>query len=546
FQDDWEKQFLVFLKEQVGVCAVCKKEIHQIKNTHADEVAKNYHNEFQRHKLLNRTKIELERQKRQIRDFLSKTDQIRMATFKVSFLLGQGRKPFSDGELIKKIVLTVQPENTLFQDTPLSNDTLQRSTQDLADFIQQETAEKVASSPFYSLCLDESNDVTKNAQVIVCVCFFACDQGFYCERVLCLATLCDWPTGKHIFESVKARMEECHISFNNLCGLTADRTAAMQSTRVGVLNYFQEICTQKLFMFHCFAHQEVLASEASMKTMDEVESLVKKSINAVNISSVNKLKFAMLCEMGSGMHNMLLNYNPIRWLSFNNCVQRLFELQEELIEVLTTISPELAKNLQDPAVYGCLLFLKEFLSKLASVNLELQKSQLTIFDSIEDESVQQKVCSTVTEYLKILSEDLEKHFSEGNFFHQYAALVTDSFNSGLTTSLDASKLIALQARLASFASVNLTEFKYLMLQMHNDARLKAYFSQPGVTVQEFWSNVDLFTENYKHLAKVALLFLSLFPTTVLYERTFSALHFLKSKYWNRLTKTNLEASLVVS
>uniref|UniRef100_H3AC63 HAT C-terminal dimerisation domain-containing protein n=1 Tax=Latimeria chalumnae TaxID=7897 RepID=H3AC63_LATCH len=450
----------------------------------------------------------------------------------------------------------------------------------LADFIQQETAEKVSSSPFYSLCLDKSNDATKNAQVIVCVCLFDCDQGYFCERVLCLATLCDWPTGKHIFEFVQARMEECHVSFDNLCSLTADGAAAIcKAHKLGELNYFQESCTQKLFMFHCFAHQEVLASKASMKTMDEVESLVKKSINAVNTSKINKLRFATLCEMGSKMHNVLLNYNPIHWLSFNNCAQRLVELQEKLIEVLTTISPELAQKLQDSAVHRCLLSLKEFLPKLASVNLELQKSQLTIFDSFEvidtfrmtitdivlhlqeeqdfsvfnelsqflvcqDESVQQKVCSTVTEYLKILSEDLENCFSEGNFFRQYTTLVP--FNSTGLTSLTASKLTALQNRLASFASVNLTRLKYLMLQMRNDARLKAYFSQPGVTVQEFWSNVYLFAEIYKPLAKVTLLFLSLFPTMVLWERAFSALHFLKRKYQSCLTKANLEAPLIVS
>ncbi|MGH0133273.1 UNVERIFIED_CONTAM: hypothetical protein FKN15_039730 [Acipenser sinensis] len=107
--------------------------------------------------------------------------------------------------------------------------------------------------------------------------------------------------------------------------------------------------------------------------MDEVESTVKKSINVVNTSSVNTLRFATLCETGSEAHSVLLNCNPIRWFSFINCVQRLFALREELIEVLTTISPDLAQKLQDPVVQGCLLFLKVFLPKLASVNLEHQK-----------------------------------------------------------------------------------------------------------------------------------------------------------------------------
>uniref|UniRef100_H2ZRQ4 HAT C-terminal dimerisation domain-containing protein n=1 Tax=Latimeria chalumnae TaxID=7897 RepID=H2ZRQ4_LATCH len=428
------------------------------------------------------------------------------------------------------------------RDIPLSNDTLQRNTQELANFMQNKITEKVATSPFYSLCLDESLDITRNSKVIICIRYFDCDRHCFCEGVLCLATLCDRPTGKHIFESVKTRLDECRISFDNLCGLTADGAAAMQ-----------KICTQKLFMFHCFAHQEVLASKASMKTVDEVESIVKKNINAVNTSSINKGRFAALCKMDSETHKVLLNYNPVRWLSFNDSVQRLFELWEELIEVLSTVSPELAQKLKDPVVHGCLLFLKEFLPKLASVNLELQKRQLTIFDSIEvihtfrmtvtdivqhlqeerdftvfnelsqflscqDESVQHKVCLVATEYLSILSEDLENRFSEGNFFLQYATFMTDPFNNTGSTSLAANILTTLQDRLASFASVDLSNL-----------------NQPGVTVQEFWSNVFQFEDTYKPLAKVALLLLSLFPTTVLCEGAFSALHFLKNKYRSRLT-----------
>ncbi|CAM4595257.1 unnamed protein product [Lepidochelys kempii] len=83
-----------------------------------------------------------------------------------------------------------------------------------------------------------------------------------------------------------------------------------------------------------------------------------------------------------------------------------------------------------------------------------------------------------------------------------------------------------------------------MLKMCSDSRMNTYFCQPAVTVQEFWNNVYLFEDTYKHLAKVALLFLSLFSTTVLYERAFSALHFLKNKDQNHLTDVNLKASLL--
>ncbi|XP_053872778.1 zinc finger MYM-type protein 6-like [Malaclemys terrapin pileata] len=594
FQEQWETRFLVFLKpsnsisEQVAVCAVCKKEIRQIKmyamqrhyNTHAGEVEQNYRGEFQRRKLLNDAKTELERQQQPPRDFLKKADQLLVATFKVALLLGQARKSFDEGELVKKIVLAVQPENTLFRELPLSNDMLQRSTRDLANFLQNEIAEKVAASPFYSLCLVESLDVMKYPKIIVCVRFFDCAHCCFTEGVLCQVSLTDRPTGKHIFQSVQARMQECRVSFDNLCGLTADGAAARQGVQAEVLNCFQKSCPQKLFLFHWFVHQEVLASKASMESMDEVESIVKKCISAVNTSGVNKETFTTLCDAGSETHKVLLNYNLVHWLSFNDRVRWLFELRGELIEVLNTISPELSQKLQDPEVHGALLFLKEFLPKLSSLTLELQIPQLTIFDRVEvihtfrmtiadivqqlqenqdfsvfselsgflgcqDESVQRKVGLAVTKYLRILSEELENCFSEGNFFRQYT-FVTDPFSNSGSGFLAADKLTALRDRLASFASLDVRNLQYLLVHMRNNARMKTYFSQPGVTVQQFWLKVYLSEDTYRPLAKVAFLFLSLFSTTVLCERAFSALHCLKGKSQNGLTDANLESSLLVS
>jgi hypothetical protein len=51
------------------------------------------------------------------------------------------------------------------------------------------------------------------------------------------------------------------------------------------------------------------------------------------------------------------------------------------------------------------------------------------------------------------------------------------------------------------------------------------------------------SETYKELAVVATLILSIFTTTVMCERSVSALHFIKNKYRNRLTNNNLEATL---
>jgi hypothetical protein len=61
-------------------------------------------------------------------------------------------------------------------------------------------------------------------------------------------------------------------------------------------------------------------------------------------------------------------------------VQRLCDLCDQII---TTLVPkyDLAKQLQQNSIRGCILFLKNFLPKFNSINLQLQKSNLTIIDT---------------------------------------------------------------------------------------------------------------------------------------------------------------------
>ncbi|XP_058862591.1 SCAN domain-containing protein 3 isoform X4 [Acipenser ruthenus] len=592
FQQKWEMKFLMFLKigtsssEQVAVCAVCKKEIHQIKtyamhrhySTHANVVAEKYKNDFQRHMLLNRAKNELDKKtKRQMQNVLNEEDQINLTCFKVALCLAQSMKPLSDGEVVKNIVLAVQSYNPFFSIAPLSSDTIQERIRDMANFIQDETVEKIALSPFYSLSLDESRDVTGKIQVIVGIRYFDCDSESFCERVLCLATLPEHANRENIFQTVRDRIEECHIGVSSMCGLTANGTAVLQNGSASLLDYFQQSCAQKLFLFSCFSHQ-VLVNRASMKTMNDIESVVKKVIYVINTGCVDKWRFSALWESQDESQNVLLNYNAVHWISFNDNVQRLFEIWEDLIQVLTAVSPELAQQLQDPFVHGCLLFLKEFLPKVSAFNLKLQKSELTIIDSMElintfkmmithtalnlsdftvynelglflkgqDAKLRKRVCLTVLEYLKILSEDLKERFGETDFFSQYGSFVTDPFSSKISTFLLLERLVsALQDRLSSFEALNFAGLKYLMQKLQKDKKMKAHFSQQAVTVEKFWSSMYQVSE-YKHLGKFALLFLTLFPTTVLCERAFSALHFFRCQDRDRLTESNLQALLLVS
>jgi hypothetical protein len=131
--------------------------------THEQEVQTIYGNPVTRKTRLDKVQNESIQQQKKINIFLSRKDELHLATLKTCFFIGKHRKLLSHGEFIKSLVLAVEPENILFRDMPLSNDTVQRRIQELCIFIHNEIAQCVNKSPFFSLCLDESNDITKTA-----------------------------------------------------------------------------------------------------------------------------------------------------------------------------------------------------------------------------------------------------------------------------------------------------------------------------------------------------------------------------------------------
>jgi hypothetical protein len=233
FHEEWENKYMVLLKqnssEQVAVCAICSKEINQIKSyamqrhytTHEQEVQAIYGYPVTRETRLDKVKNELIQQQKKMNLFLSRNDELRLATLKACFVTGKHRMPFSDGEFIKSLVLAVEPENRFFRDMPLSNDTVQRRVQELFIFIHNVIAQCVNQNPFFSLYFDESSSITKTAQIIVCVRYFDVDENLFRERLLCLTYLTKPPNAKNTYTAVKRGLDFL-VSTKNTCAITAD------------------------------------------------------------------------------------------------------------------------------------------------------------------------------------------------------------------------------------------------------------------------------------------------------------------------------------
>jgi hypothetical protein len=82
--------------------------------THEQEAQIIYGNPVTRKTRLDKVKNELIQQQKKMNIFLSRNDELHLATLKACFVIGKHRKPFSDGEFIKSLVLAVQPEKIVF------------------------------------------------------------------------------------------------------------------------------------------------------------------------------------------------------------------------------------------------------------------------------------------------------------------------------------------------------------------------------------------------------------------------------------------------
>jgi hypothetical protein len=156
--------------------------------------------------------------------------------------------------------------------------------------------------------------------------YFDVDENLFRERLLCLTYLTERSNVKNIYTEVKRGLDFLNVSTKNTCAITAGGAATMKSERHGVLSLFDKESDNDIFRLHCFAHQEVLVSKVINKATDDVESIVRKAINSINTSSILKKNIVSLCDTANEKHDVLLNYNHIRWLSFDLSVQPLCEL----------------------------------------------------------------------------------------------------------------------------------------------------------------------------------------------------------------------------
>uniref|UniRef100_A0A671L672 DUF4371 domain-containing protein n=1 Tax=Sinocyclocheilus anshuiensis TaxID=1608454 RepID=A0A671L672_9TELE len=261
------------------------------------------------------------------------------AMYAVCLLLAKAKKPFSLAEELIIPAAAVLAETMVgktaadkIKTVPLSIDTVSCRIDKMGTDIVEQLVDKLRAGESFSLQLDESVDVSGQAQLVA-----------YVRYV---------DTKHEITASMTGRIKGliAHISQKN---------PDIQWT-------------------HCVIHREALASK---KISPELNSILNDAVKAINFIKSQPLNARLFLRLYYGMgseHTELLLHTEVRWLLRSKVLNRLFELRNEVCCFLSDNVSPLATLFKDNNWIAKLAYLADIFTKLNELNLSLQGRDITI------------------------------------------------------------------------------------------------------------------------------------------------------------------------
>uniref|UniRef100_A0A3B4U0T5 HAT C-terminal dimerisation domain-containing protein n=1 Tax=Seriola dumerili TaxID=41447 RepID=A0A3B4U0T5_SERDU len=454
------------------------------------------------------------------------------ASYLVARRVAQSKKPFTIaeelvlpaavdmcremiGEAAAKKLLTI----------PLSNDTVSHRIADMTSDIQQQLLERIKSSTFFSLQMDESTDVTNAALLLVFV-HYRWDSSLH-EDILFCGELPTRATAQECFRCMDNYFTENGLVWQNCVGVCSDGAASMTGRHHGVIRQILERAPEAKWT-HCFLHHESLAAKKMSPEFHEVMTICVKTINFIKNNAVNSRCFAKLCEDIDADHVQLLYHSEVRWLSRGLVLKCLFELKNEVFTFLTEKKSPFAHYYADTKFTAKLAYLCDIFSLLNQLNISLQGRNSNIFFVADKVQAFKRKLALWTKRAQEKRMDMFPLLSD-ILENCPQVMISDSVSQHLSQ---------LAEKFDEYFPEDPREGH--LLEVSTDSTLKLQWGK--LDLGSFWIAVS---KEYPCLALRAVKLLLPFTTTYLCESGFSIVATTKTKARNRL-RTTLKATLRVS
>lgn len=591
FQDSWieygmieqnRKAFCVLCSESV-VCRTSSVKRHFDTN-HAWLQAKS---KEEQKEYISREMKAKQMQSSNFAKFVKSSSNVVAASLEVSKIIAQHGKPLSDGDYIKECWIACAPH--LFEDfpnkekimqrikdMPLSRNTVKERVSKLHSNVELQLKNDLSATETFSICLDESTDVSSSARLAIIARFARGDE--IREELVTLANLPGKTTGADICKSVVEELSAKEINISKIVSVTTDGAPSMTGKEVGFVRLFTEEVGHPLLSFHCIIHQEALCAKTGLKEIENVMAIVTRIVNFISARALNKRQFQLLLDEVESVYSGLLMYNSVRWLSRGRVLERFVCCLEEIRLFLDSSEQQFAE-LTDIDWLNKLMFFADFTLHLNELNVKLQGTGKTIdvmFDIIKSFEMKLRIYKRDIEQKEFkYFKHLKTHYnnmdiSEKVGFETYKTLyleIIDATIKQFSTRFEQFKKFDETSRFikypdtALFENLNLeifnwldiTDFEMQLVELQTSTIWKQKFVDLRMKLEEIerdrlmqgatqvsaeneiltvWNNLP---DIFNNLKSVAGAILSIFSSSYSCEALFSSMNFIKSDLRNRLT-----------
>ena len=493
-----------------------------------------------------RKKREHEGQEKFLRVTTSINENALRASFLVANRIAKTKKPFTIGEELilpstKDICRELLGEAAVkkIMHVPLSASTVTRRIEEIAEDIEAQLLERINTSLWYALQVDESTDIDNNAILLVYARYLY--QEDMHEDLLCALSLPTNTTGAELFNSLNGYISG-KLKWSFCVGICTDGAAAMTGRLSGLISRIKEVAPESEFT-HCIIHREMLASRKMCPELNSVLTDVVKVINYIKAHALNSRLFEQLCEEMDAEHKRLLLHTEMRWLSRGKSLTRVFELREPLQRFLSEKKSPLAAHFSDKVWVAILAYLCDIFSLLNELNLSLQGKMTTVFKLADKVAafkaklelwgrrVNNGILDMFQTFAGMLGET-EPELSFSKLVRDHLSLLLKDFEHYFPSTKDPRTgkewMRNPFVSKPGVSSMSVQEEDQL-LEIANDGSLKATFDT--TTLPVFWIKV---MAEYPDIATRALKSLLPFPTSYMCEAGFSTMAATKTKQRNNL------------
>lgn len=440
--------------------------------------------------------------------------------------------------------------------------------------IQEQVKNDINACQAYSICLDESTDVTSSARLAI-IARYSKGHEIH-EELIKLATVPMTTTGADICQTVVTELRNAGVDLKKIVSVTTDGAPSMTGKDAGFVTLFTKHVGHPLLAFHCIVHQQALTG---LKELEDIMKCVTKTVNFITARALNKRKFEQLLNEVQSSYSGLLMYNNVRWLSRGQVLERFVDCLDE-IRTFMDDNKQNCSELTNVDWLIRLMFFTDFSSHLNELNTKLQgfgKSIDQAFDILKAFEKKLKIYKRDIEKeelkyfqkLKKFYDDLEIHETTGKesqkrLFLEIINTTAEQFSlrfEQFRKFEDTFKFIKYPDTvdfetldLTMFSWMGLDDFEMQLVEFQSSAIWKQKFIdlrirleliegerlngslEPQILAEneilQVWNDLP---QTFNSLTKVATSILTIFSSTYSCESLFSTMNYIKSDARNRLT-----------